>query len=720
MEHNNPVLLREIERQLWYIPHYEPDDTGFIRLGHLGESYKNELTVLQRLLQGILSPNIELSSLAKPPGVGVGSEENSTENKQPAFKTCVWALPAFCRQESVVVDPWHFTEKLINLQKASKHSHQELYTDDIWKSPRLRDWAAAERSSMLLMQCSYDSIYRTERFSAEICNFISNRQPAAFILQSPYTTELIATSGEEEVLRQLAIMALRKVKVQDPVKFLAKIVPLFMCASTLNDWFSVLEKVLEETSGLFIVMNVRVLGAQVEIARTWPTQFGEIISRLQTTHGICLRILLISTYPIWSDSDSHPLLFVGAAPEPSLYYIGKWAEALSGRDLPLYLTGRSTTSQWVTQFSQVNGIQQTQNDRVQQPKEPHPQAPQPLPQSTTQHQVNIAILCALPLEADTVEALFDGYLTGEYCRAEGDTNSYTFGIIDHHHVVLVHMPGMGTRHSGPVATHCRATFPKISLVLIVGICGGVPFLNNGAEVLLGDVAISEGLVIYDFGRQYPDGFVRKNSTLESARKPPAEILGFLAKLKGRNGQRTLNERTKVHMETLRRELGTLAVYPGASKDILFDSKYRHKHHSSTCAECSLSEMPLGMVCEESRASSCEDVKCDSAYLITRQRQKDILQNSQDQQVSFFPVIHIGRFASGDKVMKSGEDRDTIARSEGVIAFEMEGAGVWDNMPCIIIKGVCDYADSHKDKRWQGFAAATAAACMKAFLEGWRR
>jgi hypothetical protein len=49
---------------------------------------------------------------------------------------------------------------------------------------------------------------------------------------------------------------------------------------------------------------------------------------------------------------------------------------------------------------------------------------------------------------------------------------------------------------------------------------------------------------------------------------------------------------------------------------------------------------------------------------------------------------------------------------------MEGAGVWNTMSCIIIKGVCDYADSHKNKAWQGYAAATGAAAAKAFLEYW--
>ncbi len=57
-----------------------------------------------------------------------------------------------------------------------------------------------------------------------------------------------------------------------------------------------------------------------------------------------------------------------------------------------------------------------------------------------------------------------------------------------------------------------------------------------------------------------------------------------------------------------------------------------------------------------------------------------------------------------------------AKKEKVIAFEMEGAGAWDEVPCIVVKGVCDYADCHKHKGWQNFAAATAAAAVKAILE----
>lgn len=51
-----------------------------------------------------------------------------------------------------------------------------------------------------------------------------------------------------------------------------------------------------------------------------------------------------------------------------------------------------------------------------------------------------------------------------------------------------------------------------------------------------------------------------------------------------------------------------------------------------------------------------------------------------------------------------------------MAFEMEGAGVWGEVPCIVIKGVCGYADSYKIKTWQTFAAATAASVARAIVE----
>jgi nucleoside phosphorylase len=72
-------------------------------------------------------------------------------------------------------------------------------------------------------------------------------------------------------------------------------------------------------------------------------------------------------------------------------------------------------------------------------------------------------------------------------------------------------------------------------------------------------------------------------------------------------------------------------------------------------------------------------------------------------------------------MESGQDRDEMTTRDGVIAFEMAGAGMWEMLracDCLIVKSVCNYADSHNNKRWQGYAAATAAATAKAILQNW--
>jgi hypothetical protein len=133
------------------------------------------------------------------------------------------------------------------------------------------------------------------------------------------------------------------------------------------------------------------------------------------------------------------------------------------------------------------------------------------------------------------------------------------------------------------------------------------------------------------------------------------------------------------------------------------------------------------VCTDVLKLSCAELRCEgskSAPRIKLERAKGLGRNGlpltpADIQEAQKPWIHFGRIASGDVVMKSGIHCDQIALKEKVIAFEMEGAGVRDNFPTVVIKSVYDYADNHKSKKWQQYAAAAAAACMKAFLEEWK-
>ena len=326
----------------------------------------------------------------------------------------------------------------------------------------------------------------------------------------------------------------------------------------------------------------------------------------------------------------------------------------------------------------------------------------------------IAIICALPLEASAVNALFDKRWDDQiYDEAPRDSNTYSTGVIGHHNVVLVHMSNMGKVDASTAAAGLRASFQGIQLALVVGICGGAPFGNQLSEdILLGDVVISEGLVQYDLWRQFPNNrFVRKDRPLDNLPRPARKIRTALAKLQTEQGHVWLQNKTSEHLSVLRQRLSDdMVTYPGVTEDRLFRSLYPHKHHGPLeCAICANGD-GRDDVCDKAVGMNCEELKCHERELVFRRRLSQ----------PYSPVVHFGLIATGDTVMKSGEDRDDIATRDGVIAFEMEGAGVWENFPAsLIIKGVCDYADSHKNKKWQNYAATTAAAVAKGFLENWK-
>ena len=123
------------------------------------------------------------------------------------------------------------------------------------------------------------------------------------------------------------------------------------------------------------------------------------------------------------------------------------------------------------------------------------------------------------------------------------------------------------------------------------------------------------------------------------------------------------------------------AHPGQNQDFLFQTGYQHA---------------------ESGEDNCGN--CDPSKLTRRSPR----QNNE-------PTVHYGPIASGNMVIKHGGSRDRIAQELGVLCFEMEAAGLMDSFPCLVIRGICDYADSHKQKPWQKYAATTAAAYAKEVL-----
>ncbi|EGE78473.2 uncharacterized protein BDCG_08670 [Blastomyces dermatitidis ER-3] len=81
----------------------------------------------------------------------------------------------------------------------------------------------------------------------------------------------------------------------------------------------------------------------------------------------------------------------------------------------------------------------------------------------------------------------------------------------------------------------------------------------------------------------------------------------------------------------------------------------------------------------------------------------------------YPAIHYGLIASGNQLMKDAMIRDRLAAEKDVLCFEMEAAGLMNHFPCLVIRGICDYSESHKNEEWQRYAAMVAAAYARDLL-----
>lgn len=309
----------------------------------------------------------------------------------------------------------------------------------------------------------------------------------------------------------------------------------------------------------------------------------------------------------------------------------------------------------------------------------------------------VAIICALTIEADAVEALFDEHwddlgADSSFKKLSVDLDTQSFGCIGSHNVELAQLPKMGKAAASRVATQVSDAFPNIKLAIITGICGAVPFVldvdGKLKEVVLGDVIISTSVVQYDLGRQLPEDFVRKDTLSDNLGPVSFKIATLLKTLERLRNRKKLQSKINAYLGQLQENEPELAAtYPGVYEDRLFPPKDNHQQDGNDCESC----------------GCCKD------NLLQRTRLADGPPEA---------VVHFGPIASSDTVMKSAEHRERVSQIEGVVAFEMEGAGAWDSFPCVIIKGACDYADSHKWKKWQRYAAATAACCVKAFMENW--
>ncbi|KAK0706743.1 nucleoside phosphorylase domain-containing protein [Lasiosphaeria miniovina] len=293
----------------------------------------------------------------------------------------------------------------------------------------------------------------------------------------------------------------------------------------------------------------------------------------------------------------------------------------------------------------------------------------------------ISWICALQEEYEAACRMLDDEFDCHDMDEVNDNNTYAFGRINGHNVVIGCLPDgrYGTTSAACVARDMVRSFPNLKFALMVGIGGGAPIGER--DIRLGDVVVSVpegvlgGVVQYDFGKRLSNGQFQRTGQLNA---PPEALLGALPEIRRRHNDPKKPDTIAENLKLME----DMPDYRRPAKDQLFRTDYGHKD---------------GKNCDACKADGLEKRPPRSTH----------------REVS----VHYGIIASANSVMKDAVERDRIAKDPElkVLCFEMEAGGLMNNFPCLVIRGICDYSDSHKNDEWHNYAALTAAAYARELL-----
>jgi nucleoside phosphorylase len=315
----------------------------------------------------------------------------------------------------------------------------------------------------------------------------------------------------------------------------------------------------------------------------------------------------------------------------------------------------------------------------------------------THDEYTVACICPMGVELAPVQAMLDEI--HQSLPTSRDQNAYILGRMEPHNVVIAIMPETGNKKAAAVATQLLNDFTSIRFGLLVGVGGGIPG-DFKDDIRLGDIVVSKptaafpGVVEFDCGKTLPNGQFERTGSLG---KTPGMVQAYVERLSATH--RMEDSRIPTFLSEMLQKFPKMKeyyTYQGEDNDQLFEATYHH-HDKDNC-HYKGPDPP----CRHQGDDSCQG--CDPRKIIRRAPRKDST-----------PKIHYGTIGSSSTVIKDSVTREKLKNDLGLLCVEMEAAGLMDDFHCLVIRGVCDYADSHKNKRWQPYAAATAAAYAKELL-----
>ncbi|KAH6613466.1 nucleoside phosphorylase domain-containing protein [Chaetomium tenue] len=291
----------------------------------------------------------------------------------------------------------------------------------------------------------------------------------------------------------------------------------------------------------------------------------------------------------------------------------------------------------------------------------------------------VAWIAPLEIEAQAALHMFDHIHDGSFHTGQGDDYLFHAGDVCGHNVVLATFPAgqeYGTGSAAALASQVKKHFPHLWFGLLVGVATGLPHLSRSPprDIRLGDVlvALPEGespaVVPYDLGKEVGGAgpglqLLRAGHMLGSTEPIVRAAIG---KIKADHGKEA--EKFLPYYESVKEKghaTGTF-VDPGQGMDVLYGADGRP---------------------------------------IQREWRPD----------SGRTRVWYGSIGSGDKRVRNVRKRDELRDMYGLIGLEEEAAGTMHHIRVGVIRGVSNYGDERKNKEWQPYAAAMAAAYAKAIL-----
>lgn len=286
----------------------------------------------------------------------------------------------------------------------------------------------------------------------------------------------------------------------------------------------------------------------------------------------------------------------------------------------------------------------------------------------------IGIITALPVELCALKNIVEDLRVDP--KREKDTiyNEYYHGMIKSNHggehYVVVALAGKGNNKAAVLATDLLSQYPSVDEVFMVGVAAGVPDLKDAMKhVRLGDLVVCDeyGVIEYDM--------VKKNTGRTETNPPPrppsphwlTRIQNYMAMMSNKPG------------------------YWSYLDEILEETR------------CSRPKKGPLRDCPWVKGKKAVRQPVDPSHDRTR------------------PKIHMGPIASANTVLKTATIRDKLKVQFKVKAVEMEASGIaeaaWQyGKGYFVIRGVCDFANDDKNKVWQPYASAAAAAFTRELIE----